>query len=195
MLNKRGLGHVEAILSFVIFIGFIVFAFVFFSPFESNRTLRSTSDYAWREVYDFSRVELEIYSVFIDDLSPPLIAAVSLTGAPSGWNAVVEDSMGAIVQSYTDLSGVVHYTTPSNKFARIKFGQDFSQGVNVIAGTPPQSYTVSSSENSKFMSEKKLLELNASYYSDYSNLKKQFNLPNRVNFGFAVTFYDGTQIL
>ncbi len=196
MIKRRGLGHVEAILSFVIFIGFIVFAFVFFSPFESNRTLKSTSDYAWREVSDFSSVDLEIYSVYVAYDNAPALIAIAVVSAPAGWNATVEDSSENVVPSYTDLNGVVHFQRPVNNFVRIKFGPDFANGSG-SAGflIPIQNYSISSSDAKKAVSERKLLELNSTYYSDYIGLKRQFNLPNRVYFGFSATFLDGTKIL
>ena len=195
MLEKRGLGHVEAILSFVIFIGFIVFAFVFFSPFQSNRTLKSTLDYAWREVYDFANIDLETYSVYITDTNAPSIVALAISGAPAGLNATVEGSSGNLVQSYTNSNGLVIFSKPADRFARIKFGPDFGAGNSIIGIViPPQSYTVSSSETKKYFSESRLLGLNSTYNADYNVLKKQFNLPNRVNFGFSLTFSDGTKI-
>ena len=189
MIKKGGFGHVEAILSFVIFIGFIVFAFVFFSPFESNRTLTSSLDYAWREVADASNMDLESYSVYITAVSSAV--AIAISGAPAGVNAAVEDGNGNAVASYTDLSGVHFHKPLNNYFVRIKFGEDFVQG-NPIIGTllSVSDFSVSSSEIMKVLSEKKLLDLKSSYYSDYSALKTTFNLPNRVDFGFAVKLSD-----
>ncbi|MEK6847098.1 MAG: hypothetical protein AABY16_02940 [Nanoarchaeota archaeon] len=184
MSEKRGFGHVEAILSFVIFIAFLVFAFIFFSPFQSGRTLTSSLDYAWREVADASNIDLEIYSVYINSANQ--IIAIAIPGAPA-MNATVEDSNSNAVASYTDLSGNVNFQKPPNNFVRIKFGEDFVQG-NLISGIllANTEYTVSSSETNKVFSEKKLFDLNASYYAGYSTLKTNFNLPNRVDFGFTV---------
>jgi len=43
------------------------------------------------------------------------------------------------------------------------------------------------------LGERKFFKLE-SYFSDYSNLKKEFNLPNRIEFGFRVVFNDGSEI-
>ncbi len=193
MNEKRGFGHVEAIMSFVIFIGFLIFAFTFFSPFQSGRTLTSSLDYAWREVADFAKIDLESYSIYINSTKP--VVAIAIAGAPVGMNASVENSNGSIIPSYTT-STSVHFHKPVNNIVRIKFAKDFVNG-GPISGTPliDSEYSVSSSETQKIFSENKLLELNDRYYPNYSVLKTQFNLPNRIDFGFAVKFSDGLEIM
>ncbi len=195
MDGKKGFGHVEAIISFVIFIAFLVFAFSFFSPFQSGRTLTSSLDYAWREVAEATKIDLEIYSVYITNPSAPSLVTIMIPSSPSGINASVEDGNGVSLVSYTDSIGV-HFQKPVNNFVRIKFAEDFVKGIS-INGTPlvNSEYVVSSSEIQKTFSEKKLLDINGSYYSNYSVLKTQFNLPNRVNFGFAVKFSEGLEIV
>ena len=200
MTVKRGFGHVEAIISFVIFIAFLVFAFVFFSPLQSGRTLKSTSDYAWREVADATEQPLEMYSVAIIN-SPliPRLIAITISGTPSSWKATVEDKDGVpIIPVYTPVDGVVHFDRQANTFVRIKFAQDFAAGDSSIVGTTPLSldtdYNISSSETKMIRFEHLFKELNVSYHSDYAGLKQQFNIPNRVQFGFSVRFADGFEI-
>lgn len=195
MNRKRGFGHVEAIMSFVIFIAFLVFAFTFFSPFQSGRTLTSSLDYAWREVADATKIDLESYSIYITNQNVPSLVTLSIPSAPTGLNASVEDSNGIAIASYTDGLGV-HFQKPANNFVRVKFAEDFVKG-NQIAGAllGDSDYSVASSETQSIFSEKKILDLNASYYANYSALKTQFNLPNRVNFGFAVKLSDNLEIM
>ena len=192
MVCKRGFGHVEAILSFVIFISFIVFAFVFFSPFQSNRTLQSTLDYAWREITDVTEQDLKTYSLVIDSSAP--IVAIAIPGV-SGFNASVQNSSGSAVPSYTDSAGAVHFQKPINSFARILFAPRFTAGTTLTGVLlPAANYSISSSENSPARFEQLALDLNATYFANYTGLKKQFNLPNRVHFGFSFKFIDGSEI-
>ena len=196
MNKKRGFGHVEAILTFVIFVGFLIFAFVFFSPFESGRTLKSTLDYAWREVADVTEKQLEVYSVAITDSLASQLVAIAISGTPAGWNAAVENSSGNPISSYTDLSGNVNFDRGINNFfVRIKFAEDFAAG-NTISGTQlsQNQYNISSSEVAKVRFENLFNKLKTDYNADYIALNKQFNLPSRVNFGFSVRFNDGYEI-
>ncbi len=192
MVKKRGLGHVEAVITLVIFIGFLIFAFTFFNPFRANRTLTSTLDYSWREVEDATSDNIESYSVVIGSALPQLVA-ISIPG--TNLNASVVDSSGNKVLSFTDLLGGVHFARPTDNFAVIRYSKQFTKG-STIAGTPltQSDYIISSSDSKLARYETLFLELNRSYYSNYTGLKKQFNLPNRVEFGFSVIFADGSKI-
>lgn len=190
--NNKGFGHVEAVLTLVIFIAFIVFAFVFFNPFRTSRTLSSTLDYAWREVTGYSNEVVESYSVFFNPTAP-LIVALAIPGAPQK-NATVLDISGNIIPSFNNQIGV-NFNKPSDNFAVIQYSNNFSAGNSIVGALAIQSdYSISSSDSSEIIFEDHLLFLNLTYYSNYTGLKKQFNLPNRVDFGFLVVFSDGSKI-
>ena len=57
-----------------------------------------------------------------------------------------------------------------------------------------RNYILASVIKKSVLSENKLLLLNASYWSNYSSLKKSFNLPGRIDFGFSVVFSNGDKI-
>ena len=96
---KRGLSHIEFVISFIIFIGFLVFAFVFFNPLQSNRTIESTLDYAWLEVSEEARDVAETYSVSIDPAQVALsLVSLEIPGISPEYNASVEDIDGTITK-------------------------------------------------------------------------------------------------
>ncbi|MGV8142869.1 MAG: hypothetical protein ACP5NS_04550 [Candidatus Pacearchaeota archaeon] len=191
MLKKRGLGHVEAVLTLVIFIGFLVFAFTFFSPFRASRTLTSTLDYSWREIEDSTSETLEKYSIVTDPLAPVL---VSIAIAGTNLNATAINSSGKAIPSFTDNLGV-HFQKPIDNFVELHYSTEFTQGAPMTGAIlTPNLYTISSSDSKKIRFESLFLKLNNTYYSNYTGVKKQFNLPNRVQFGFEVIFSDGYRI-
>ena len=193
MYKRRGLSHIEFVISFLIFIAFIVFAFMFFNPLQSNRTLSSTLDYAWIEIGDATKSNLETYSVVIKvDL---VNVAINILEIPIEFKPNVEDINGDLILSYRDDRGYVHFKRPSDNFVRIKYSPIFLNGPQITGNTlGTLDYTISSSGSEKAYFQKLLLDLNESYFSDYSNLKKEFNLPNRIEFGFRVVFNDGSEI-
>ena len=65
-MTKRGLTHIEVLLSFLIFMGFVVFALYFFSPFQTSRLVDSSLDYAFREIIKNTTIEIETYSFWFD---------------------------------------------------------------------------------------------------------------------------------
>ncbi len=72
MVNKRGQGHVEIILSMVLFVGFLIFLFVFMrSPFKTKQTLDITS--IQQKVLEEINSDIGKLSVIID---PPGIDGI-----------------------------------------------------------------------------------------------------------------------
>src|SRR3989344_252471 len=193
-MGKRGLSHIEFVISFVIFVAFIAFAFMFFSPLQSNRTLKSTLDYAWLEIDDATKSNLETYSIFVTSGNTGNIG-IDISGIPSDYNASVEDSSGSPILSYKD-NGVVYFSKPSDNFVRIKYSPIFSNG-NSFSGNllANEGYSISSSESEELHFEKLFDVLNKSYFSNYNRLKKDFNLPNRMNFGFVAKFNETYEIV
>ncbi len=194
-MSKRGLSHIEFVVSFVIFIGFIVFAFVFFNPLQSQRTLRSTMDYAWLEVSEEGREDIEVYSISILPSFSLQLMQIAIGGVPLNYNASVEDIDGVPIPTHRDSSGIVYFDRGGKDFFKIKYSPAINNGIP-ISGTTPignNQYVISSSEAKEIYFENLFLELNQSYYSDYAGLKHDLNLPNRMEFGFIITF-DGYQI-
>ena len=196
MKERRGLSHIEFVISFVIFIAFVAFAFAFFNPLQSNRTMKSTLDYAWIEIDDATKSDLQTYSVSIDlDIPVGEKVAIDIIGVPVNFNTSIEDVYGNLTGSYK-FGTEVHFAVPENNFVRIKYSPVFSNGVSLGETTllresnPGEmgGYKISSSEIEKLNFEALFDNLNKSYFSNYTGLKKQFNLPNRVNFGFVVKF-------
>jgi len=190
--DKKGATHIETILAFVIFIGFLGFAFYFFSPFESNRTLDTTLEYVCTEIERNTSVELESYSVVIDE----------------GFESIVRfgissDLLGVRVEDYDGVklpakyeSGNVVVDRGSNSFLNVIFGEEFTND-EVSGGIPlpAENYTISSSEKLEVFSESMLLGLSESYNDDYVGLGEAFNIPRRVDFDFRVAFDEGGEVV
>ncbi|MEK6810964.1 MAG: hypothetical protein AABX96_00485 [Nanoarchaeota archaeon] len=195
MGERRGLSHIEFVISFVIFVVFIAFAFMFFSPLQSNRTLKSTLDYAWLEVDDATKNKLETYSVFITSGASGGDEVAVIIDVPNDYNASVEDIEGKLIDSYKSPNGAVHFSNPDENFVRIKYSPVFPNGAP-INGTllGADDYSISSSEVEELHFERLFDNLNKSYFSNYTALKKKFNLPNRMNFGFVAKFNETYEI-
>lgn len=200
-MNKGGLGHVEAVLSFVIFIGFLIFAFFFFSPFSGqNRLLDSSLDYTIREVSENSSIFLESYSLVLNTNVPDTILNVQIVPVSAeitNPGVRVEDFQEQVLESGFDGSRVYFNRLSSNSdFITLKFSEDFVSG-SLSGGqglTEGLNYSISSSESRKIYSEKRFLVLKTLYDDDYEKLKEDFNLPGRINFAFSLDFDEGEDI-
>ena len=199
-MNKRGISHIEVMLSFLIFAGFVIFALYIFNPFQqASRLVNSSLDYAIREIINNATTNIEIFSVYMDVSERGNVKKIKIAGVDSKKNAVVENRHGIIVPSRRDGvsdntdfdSSFVHDGDPTKGFATFKFSYDFSAGTLTGGGggqLDEDKYKIGSYNKMELLSEKKIKELNNSYYTDYSGLKRGFNLPERVDFSFMLQF-------
>ena len=205
-MEKRGISHVEVMLSFLIFMGFVIFALYFFSPFNTNRVVESALDYAFREIKQEASVKIESYSVRMDvsNRDPTnhiMYITINSINDPDLGNLKVRvyKSDGSVIKAkrvgndiYFDVEQISMGDT-AKIFATFSFSEDFESYDDGIMPNElvPQLVQIASSNTITVLSEKRIIDLVDNYKSDYDNLKKKFNLPNRVNFGFKLDFDNG----
>ncbi len=206
-MEKRGISHIEVMLSFLIFIGFVIFAFYFFSPSQTSRIVESATSYAFREIIENTNTEVESYYVKMDVSgmgSGSEFRKIKISGVDNIKNVRAENRHGTFVESRREgasdninfKADSVHDGDPSEGFAIFRFSEDINPGSGPSGGGQlnDDEYSIISSDKIKFMSEKKIKALNASYYDNYEKLKQQFNLPSSVNFEFNIVFDSGEEI-
>lgn len=204
--GKKGLSHIEAILSFVLFMGFLIGAFFFLNPFTSNRTLDTTLGYTFNEIEDSTTLDVLIYSVSIDPLvladqlviDKDYIVSLPISDVPPGYNPRVENNDG--IDTPSEFAGgviVFDISPPFGFFANVMMSEEFPDssplGDSILLNS--DQFTLSSFDEKTVYGENRFELLKDSYYADYKGLKSSFNLPGRVDFGFTVSFSDGTSIL
>ena len=168
--SKRSQSHVEMILSFILFIGFIIFIFIFINPLAKvdnkafvDRDIASIISYITKDVGKVS--------LFVRD------------GLPSDeWKNCInlnrdieQHGLDYFVQKHA-LTSPVRYTI---------YYQDFtlSKGDAIDCDTPPKSYRMGS-----FTTEKMIVKENA------SELKNNPSILEINQFSFKITSMDGTVI-
>lgn len=200
-MKKRGISHIEVIMSFVIFIVAVGFGLFFFNTGDSTRLVDVTLEYAFREINQNTSIELEVFSVNVSaGVFDNLVVAMNFSGIEG--NVSVETYDGSILPSKRggfdrELVFVQSTNWDSEDFLFVKFSEEFQEDDSVGEVTHNQSwYRVGSSEKRDLISEKDILLLNESYYSDYRALKGRegFNLPDRADFGFSLVFDNGDEI-
>ena len=191
-MNKKGFSHVEAIISFVLFAGFLIAGLYFLNPtgLGTKKLLDSTLTYAIDEVIKNASSELTSYSVVIKQSVPASAGIVSFpVEKNAGAGIRVENNNGLVMQSsYTN--GQVNFDRQGDRFFVIKTGDFAENNANLGSATNllPNDYSISSSDKKQVISEKLFFELKNRYDSDYAKLKKEFNLPNRIDFSFSLIF-------
>lgn len=211
-MKKRGMGHLEVILSFVIFITAVGFALYFFSPANSDRLVDYSMDYAFSEIENNASSFIYEYTIKVNGSSNGINAhsgaiAVNLSSDLTGYNISVIDSSGQVLVSKISGSdwGVVYFnnngrTWGTSDLVRAYVGKGFPAYSSVPndwnnLNLKKEYYEVASVSRKKVLVEEQLDSLNTSYWGDYGSLKTMFNLPGRVDFGFSVKFSNGDKII
>lgn len=194
-MDKRGLSNIEFVISFVLFVSFVVFALYVFNPIKSARAIDSTISYSTDEIITNTSVELVSYSVKVNPSAfGDSVIAVSIPSIDSKKNERVEDYYGKQLPSARS-GDLVYVKKGSVNFFEIMFSEDVLPGtLNEQAPLDSTKYTIASSWKGKLISEKKMLEMNNSYYKDYSGLKKGLGIPAGTEFAWDLSFQDSYSI-
>lgn len=202
MKSKKGLSHVEVIISFFIFVGFVLFLFVIINPFKKNisddvlnsallnidenlTTNISTVSINLNNSADITN----IYSkgCFEIDLFPAI-------DCNSNRNVIVKDINGKILNANLDL--IQHkllISATTNSFYTIYCSEEIIPQSLTQTDCPmldSENYSLGIINFRSLWSNSKLLGFNQSYYNDYPNLKAQI-VPQGTEFGLIVTDING----
>ncbi len=193
---KRGSSHIEIILAFILFAGFIGFSLYFFSPTNTRRLVDTNLIYAFDEIRKNASVDVDFYSIKINSDTPPTPdkIKIDLGNIEENKKSYVEDIDGGKLDSYK-AGQYVNIDRRDRGFVYLLLSEDIAPDEAIDGIFNSKYYTIASSNTKYILSEKRMEDLNKTYYSDYLNLKKErFNLPDRVNFGDELKFNDGTFI-
>ncbi len=199
-MEKKGLGHIEILLSFLIFSGFVIFALYFFNPFKTDRIIDNSLDYAMREIIKNTTVEFEKYNIKINDFGASnAIMKIEIGVDNKKVKAENSDGVSVLVEREGSSHNFRFNTTdtrlpsdPNKGFVIFKFSEDFEEeGPGSCAGgcqdLDDDKYSIMS-DKMKVISENRIKILNKTYNEDYFTLKQRFNIPSRANFEFTLRF-------
>lgn len=210
-MDKRG-SHIDVILSFVIFISFIIFLYAIIQPSLSSKEGKTVFlNYIGNElVKNLTGKNLTMTSILVEPQNPR--SCLKLTGFKdnariSSMAIVVKNSSGMTFASYKSGSDLYIDMTPSqnSKLFHVYYSPDFS----VIGDNPlgpcnpalnldasPNGYSINRAETytSHYAWGNNTAELISIYNNDYSSVKDWFNLTTMQNFRFDFTYQNGTII-
>lgn len=169
--RKKAQGHIEIILSFVIFVGFLLFLFAFMNPFAKTKP-----------VY------------IMDDIEKAIIKNIS---AEIGKLSVIVKETGDCY----DISKIVTYKKTEEKIRVVKDIENPRKyivyyGTDFIEDNPACNYNINYDlgiySRETIVIHEKIAKLKTDYASDYNNLKSWWGITN--DFMFSVEDLDGNQI-
>lgn len=181
--SKAGQGHVEMIISFVIFVGFILAIFIFINPVQTPQTSYVSLDLV-QEIL-MANLSSQIQSV------PLVVAGVNKScfiinnSFNNGGNLLVRDFNGNLVPSKVegDKLYIKNVTTKLYTLYYSDFLENYSDFSFVDCQTLTNNlykYGFLINENRIFI--KNILDLNQDYLRDYSDLKSELKITSDFDF-------------
>ncbi len=210
MILKNKIGsHVGMILSFVIFITFVVFVYVTMSPnIETSGSKRTLLNEISLVLIENMSSNFTSMSVSINSTTNPSTNCISLEGIL----IYSEISPNVIVKDISQQKQLVYYD-PKNDGSNIRINRSsLDQLFCKIYSSPefdkiPQTstsscttlpfgvgYKIGSWNSGKYIFEKNILPLVEQYNQDYAGLKNSLHISPGNEFGFEFVLNDGTRI-
>jgi hypothetical protein len=205
--DKHG-SHVGVIISFVIFITFIVFLYVVVNPaVQTGEDKKTTLDYVGSKITENVSANFTSASIKINSKKNPGTNCVQLKNflafleISRPYPLIVKNEIGDIENAYSG-SGtnfanlVINRKNKDNLFFEIDISPEFP-GISVSTISPCSSvseYNISLIKTQSYVFENNMYELIDEYNGDYEKLKTELNVPPGVEFGFGFTQSNGTKI-
>jgi len=207
MKTKKGISHLEMILSFVIFISFLIFLFIIF-PVRNTEQGKAGLEAAETGILNFTDARITSLGVGLNDTAIEKIIDKKNcfcfeTGLDIGKVIVKDDAdksaNATAISKIKDgkIDGSKVCINGTEKFYQIYYSTYFTEKAFLIdCFTITQEYGLKIGILSDYraLSYDRINSLNTSYYSDYNKLLTQFSMPKDSNFGFIITDMNGKEI-
>lgn len=180
--GKKAMGHVEMIISFVIFVSIITFLLIIFKPMiVFTKTTSASLDIAESQILENISIELTVQSV---NISNEILDGncVSLAKPEAIKDKVImRNSTYNRINAKTDGAGNLINFQKSGDFYRISSSEEFVESSYNPTECPSQNYGLGVVKTYYKVSETYLNNLFGNYTSDYQKLKTQLGLKNDFN--------------
>ncbi len=192
--KKRGISHIEVIISFIIFVGFLVFFIYFLNPFEIKKLDEVLIDSLEREIRMNLSTNVTYFSIYVPDgnintdTSDYDCFAIEKI-YPS--RVIVKDENGDNIPA--TISGGKLYIGALEGFYEIYFSenlQEVSYSLGDCKLLSEESYDTGLIVKKRFVSLRKAQNLFDAYIEDYESTKNNLNLPAKNNFAFILRTLD-----
>lgn len=197
-MNKRGLGHVEVILAFVLFASAVFFIFYFIDIRGATKDDQALVSYVSSQIAKKVTSEVIIYSVALNDVAlrtrGQSIVVIELPEAvPNDFELRAENYSGSRLPGAISGDRKFAYIDLQNQnlnFIRLLFSVGIIKNEDTTSPPTHDSslYTIASRQTAFLPSEQKLKRARDDYISNYALLKRQFNIASGNNFDFYIKF-------
>ena len=188
--RKRGLSHLEVILSVILFIGAVGVAFFFFDPASSYKFGEPSYNYIVNAIEDNITTNVTIFGIKPNSKSDEQNVAtlgIELKDGKMGLIIIDSEDNGDKIDYDVDQANIGKIKWKSDNFVFIHASDDFPLSDNTPGNDPEVEATIVSVYTKKVISEKRAKSLLIDYNKGYNNyyiIKRFFGISDNVNFGF-----------
>lgn len=196
MINKKGVSHLEMIISFIIFAGFVLFLLLYF-PIRNPQGSSVALDDAERGILDFVNLRIVYYTIVLNNTGNlPKDGCFNLSSELR--NISVRNETDEILDAYSDSKN--NYIQLSGKFYTIYSSSLFYEKnpgnlVSCLILEEIKGYTIGITRVYNIVSYEKISLLKNSYEHDYSSLHDKLGIPIKNDFGFVLRDTNGKEVM
>jgi len=191
-MNKKG-SHVEVIISFIIFVTFIIFLFSILQPsISTQKDKKNIFDGIEMGIIDYTSSNMTIATVKLGSLAEK---CASLTNFISELgiekNIIVKDDLGKTISSNVSGNSLqINRESTTDTFFKIYYSKEFSELDEDTACTAI-GYELGLTKTSEYIFEAKVIDL-IEQYNNYETLKSNLKIPENVDLGYGIKLSNGT---
>ena len=179
--DKKGAGHLEAILAALIFIGFIFVLFYFIKPFET-RTESNIIEILKANLPEYLSANLSEVGLNVEEDITGVCFSVPVS---MGNHTAVFEKNGSLVNSKATQNSLFIYG--ARGFYDVYISDEFSDSnINTAQCFSASKYRLSVMRKVDALSYSKINELNKTYWENYEKFKDNLRVPKSSDFGFII---------
>ncbi len=205
MKSKKAGSHVGFILSFILFVFFIMFMFVLL--FGQDRGRKSEKDFVLDALSDelikYTTTEIASVSLKTGTLNPSSPSCIQVTDPISIKESkvlVIRDDAGILSpkEGYVEGANLLIKDTDSSKYYTVYYSDSFESSISFTGCSPLiEASSIAPGENEYVLGQLKreryvyvdlINDMNEKYKSDYSDLKKELKIPEGNEFYFIFEY-------
>lgn len=192
MKSKKAISHVEVILSFIIFVGFLIFLIAIFNPFKAKDNNNVYLGILERSISDATEIKVDYTAINLNNASGSCFFFEH-----EFKNVSAKNQQNEIIPALSANNKI--YINSAGKFFSIYSSSEFEEEDFNTAGcyeVEETDYSLGLYRSYYFVSSKSLNMLKTRYESqDYEQLKKDLGLSKSEDFSFSVKDTSGQYIL
>jgi len=203
-MKKKG-SHVGMVLSFVIFITFLVFLYSIVEPaIKTQKDEQAVLEYLKTELIGKVSADLTSVSIAIDKTTNKDCVELENLRTETGIDSklIVKDNLeNSFTAKISDDDLFIDRESSEDDFFKIRVSEEFEEtetgtmsDCEILQEGSISGYTIGLIRTNKYVFEAKIIELKEEYENDYENLKDELGVSSGNEFGFSFSYNNGTTI-